>query len=121
MSGMNDSEFHLYFNEGFYQEEPRRCTRIKKVSFGSGSKLEALLVRIQPPFPGERYGVKVEEIGALLLSPLFAGRSFFPVQKWPMDVHVYVPLIEKPEGRDHIDVAEVNNIALGEIRSDPKS
>ena len=110
------SEFYLYFNEGFHEEERRRCTRIKGVSFGSASKLPALLVRITPPCSGEQYGVKDEEINSLVLSALFEGQSFFPVEKWPMNVHIYLPLIQYPEMRDQIDVSETKNIALGEIR-----
>jgi len=41
---------------------------------------------------------------------------FFPVATWPMQVHVYIPLVEAPELRDHINVAETKKIALGEIR-----
>ncbi len=114
--GQTDSEFHLYFDEGFHQELPRRCTRVKRLSFGATSKIAALLVRIDPPCSGELYGVKDREIDSLVLSALFAGQSFFPIEKWPMQVHIYLPLMETPELRDHIDVAETKNIALGEIR-----
>lgn len=110
------SEFCLYFNEGFLEEPPRRCVAIKTVSFGSESKTEALLVRITPPCSGKQYAVKDEEVNSLLLSALFAGQSFSPVQKWPMNVHIYLPLIASPEMRDQIDVAETKNIALGELR-----
>jgi len=111
-----DSEFDLHFNEGFHQEMPRRCKRIRVVSFGSASKIAALLVRIDPPCSGELYGLNQRSIDSLVLSALFEGQSFFPVSKWPMQVHVYIPLVEAPELRDHINVAETKNIALGEIR-----
>jgi len=115
-----DSDFYLYFNEGFHEEGPRLCTRIKRISFGSASKIAALLVRINPPCSGALYGAKDREIDSLLLSALFSGQSFFPVEKWPMQVHIYVPSVESPELRDHINVAEAKNIALGEIHAAPK-
>ena len=115
-----DPEFHLYFIEGFHQEEPRRCTTLKRVSFGAASKMDSLLVRIHPPCSGELYGVEEREIHSLLLSAFFAGQSFFPVERWPMQVRIYLPLIADPELRDHIDVAETRNMALGEIRNVPE-
>jgi hypothetical protein len=111
-----DSEFYLYFNEGFHEEQPRHCTRIKRVSFGSSSEITGLLVRVTPPCAGKQYGVEHEQVDSLLISPLFAGQSLFPVEKWPMHVHIYLPLLESPELRDRIDVAETKNIAIGEIR-----
>jgi len=65
---------------------------------------------------GELYGLNQPNIDSLGLSALFEGQSFFPVDKRPMQVHVYIPLVEAPELRDHINVAETKNIALGEIR-----
>jgi len=112
----SESNFDLYFNEGFHQEMPRQCTRIRGVIFGSASKLTALLVRIDPPCSGELYGLNELNIDSLVLSALFEGQSFFPVATWPMQVHVYIPLVEAPELRDHINVAETKKIALGEIR-----
>jgi hypothetical protein len=115
-----DSQFYLYFNEGFHDEEPRCCTRIKEISFATGSKI-GLLVGIYPPCSGRLYGPTDGEIHFLLLSALFAGQTFSPVEKWPMQVHIYVPLVESPELRDHLKVAEVNNIALGEILRNQKT
>jgi hypothetical protein len=115
-----DYQFYLYFNEGLHDEEPRCCTRIKEVLFGAGGKT-GLLVEISPPCSGKLYGPTDGEIHFLLLSELFAGQTFSPVAKWPMYVHIYVPLIDSPELREHIKVAEVNNIALGEILLTPKT
>lgn len=115
-----DTQFYLYFNEGFHDEEPRCCIRIKEISFGAGGK-NGLLVGISPPCSGRLYGPTDGEIHFLLLSALFAGQTFSPVEKWPMHVHIHVPLVESPELRDHIKVAEVNNIALGEILRTPKT
>lgn len=116
----SESDFYLYFNEGFHDEEPRLCTRIKVVSFGAASKIGALIVRVYPPCSGELDELEEPEINLLLLSPLFAGQSFFPVEIWPMQVHIYLPLVDSPELRDHINLAETKNIALGEIHTAPK-
>ena len=108
-------QFDLHFEEGFHEEKPRRCTRIKEVLFGDKGNI-ALLVNISPPCSGKLYEIDDREIHLLLLSAYFAGQTFCPEQKWPMSVHIYIPLIENPERHDHIKVAEVKNIALGEIR-----
>jgi hypothetical protein len=113
--GNTDSQFDLYFEEGFHEEEPRRCTRIKEVLFGARGNI-GLLVAFSPPCSGKLYEIDDREIHLLLLSAYFAGQKFCPVQKWPMSVHIYIPLVENPELRDHIEVDEVKNIALGEIR-----
>lgn len=108
--------FDLYFTEGLHQEMPRRCERIRSISFGSSSHIAALLVKIDPPCSGELYGVNCRAIDSLLLSAVFKGQSFFPVERRPMQVHVYIPLVEAPEQCEHINVVETMNIALGEIR-----
>ena len=110
------TDFYLYFNEGFQQEQPRRCIRINRVSFGATSGISALLVAVDSPLRGELYGLSAGDVSYLLLSGLFKGQSFFPVDKWPMQVHIYIPLIEEPELRGHLKVSEVKNIALGEIQ-----
>jgi len=116
--GKWDPSFCLHFEEGFYDEADRHCTPIKEVLFGDGG-ITGLLVEIDPPCSGELYTSREREIRVLLLSPLFWGQSFCPVERWPMPVHIYIPLVENPELRDHIKVAETNNIALGAILQTP--
>ena len=110
-----DSQFDLYFLEGFHDEKPRRCTRIKEVLFGVRGT-SGLLVSVSPPCSGKLYEIDDREVHLLLLSAYFAGQTFCPEQKWPMSVHIYIPLDENPELHDHIKVADVKNIALGEIQ-----
>lgn len=111
---MTDSQFYLYFDEGYYEEEPRLCTRVREVLFGTKGSL-GLLVGIDPPCSGTRYIPSGADIHYLLLDRYFVGQSFSPVPRWPMPVHVYVPLVENPELCDHIRANEVRNIALGSI------
>lgn len=115
---MADSQFYLYFDEGYYDEEPRLCTRVKEVSLGPKENL-ALWVNIDPPCSGTRY-TSDTDLCYLLLETYFVGQSFSPVTKWPMAVRVYVPLVENPELRDHISGNEVLNIAFGSIYETPK-
>ena len=109
------SEFCLHFIEGFAPEEPRHCFPVKPVSVGSYGEVD-LLVKVDPPCSGRRYGPTDADVQYLLLCPTLMGHSLMPVSKWPLSVHVFVPQVDKPEQRDSLLPDELRRIALGEIR-----
>jgi hypothetical protein len=47
-----------------------------------------MLVRIDPPILGQKYGLGALNIDHLILSARLAGRSLYPIKEWPC--HVYV-------------------------------
>jgi hypothetical protein len=112
-------DFCLHFVEGFFDEKPRRCWRTKKIAFGV--QAGGLVVRIDPPCSGSNYGLVDRDISFLLLSPKYQENSLFPVNEWPQDVYIFLPLIDGPELRDSLAQHEVRKIAFGEISLDNKT
>jgi hypothetical protein len=76
---MSESQFHLHFDEGYYDEEPRLCTRVKEVPFGPAGNL-GLLVSVYPPCSRTRYTAEAD-VHYLLLDTYFEGQTFSPVPK----------------------------------------
>jgi hypothetical protein len=113
---MSDPDFNLRFVEGLREEEPRRCRRVKRMTFGSHD--DGLLVRVDPSYSGRYYGLSQVNIHFLLLSPKYQGDSLFPVSEWPEHVSVFLPLIDAPDLQDSLALNEVRKIAFGTIDLD---
>jgi len=111
---MQETEFYLHFIEGYHEEEPRRCSQAREIAFGDYGEY-GLLVHVDPPCSGMWYRNSEFDMHYLLVSAMFEGQSISPIQKWPMNVYVFAPLIEDPEKRDFLSLKEVKKIAFGEI------
>src|SRR5262249_20763813 len=74
-----------------------------------------LLVRVEPPLVGQRYGLGGRDIDTLLVATRHKGASLFPINQWPVYVHVARLLIENPEQRDQIHDNEFESIAWAEL------
>jgi hypothetical protein len=113
---MSDPDFNLRFVEGFHEEEPRRCWRVKRMPIGAHN--DGLLVSVQPSFSGRLYGLSHVDIPFLLVSPKYQEDSLFPVSQWPEHVYVFLPLIDAPDAQDSLAANEVRKIAFGIIDLD---
>ncbi len=51
----------------------------------------------------------------LLLATRHVGDSLFPIQRWPVFVHVAGPLVENPEHREVIHDSQFEPIAWAEL------
>lgn len=94
-------------------EKPRCCWRIKRLA--SGQRDDLLLVRIEPPLLGQKYGLGGRDIELVLLAPRHKGDSLFPISQWPVDVHVARSLVEDPEALENIDPKDMKVIAWAEL------
>lgn len=83
-------DFYLVSSEGYGLDEVRKCYRLKR--FGGRQGDDYLLVRIEPPLLGQRYGLGAVSIDRLILATRHEGESLFPVSEWPLYVHVARPL-----------------------------
>ncbi len=54
-------------------------------------------------------------IDLVLVTPRHQGASLFPINEWPLYVHVARPLIENPEDRDVLRENEFESIAWAEL------
>jgi hypothetical protein len=114
---MTDPDFYLASAEGYHElEEPRRGWRIKRVR--TANRDDLLLIRIDPPLIGQRYGLGDRDIDYVLVAPRASGQSLFPINNWPVFVHIARPLIDNPELRDNLHDDEFKSIAWGGTLSD---
>jgi hypothetical protein len=110
---MDEPALRLTFTEGWEQGD-RLCTPMGKVALGDSGEC-GLRVAVKPPIKGGRYTDSPADVECLILSAYFAGRSFFPISKWPFDVRVWVPLVNQPASRDQFQKDELYLIAFGEL------
>jgi len=82
-------DFYMSSSEYRLSEEPRRCYAIKK---SKGQRSDFLLVRVEPPIPAgvvEGYDREIDEVA---IQPRHVGVSLFPITRWPVYVHVVLPI-----------------------------
>lgn len=106
------ADFYLASTEGYGLEQPRACRRIRRLE---GRAADAyLLVEIDPPLIGQRYGLGDRDVDRVILATRHAGQSLFPVSEWPLFVHVALPKSDLANVTT-LDAGEAKLIAWGEI------
>lgn len=110
---MNEPDFYLASADGVLFEKPRRCWRGKRIAIDDRDDL--LLIRIDPPLVGQNYGCGARDIDLLLVAPRHEGGSLFPINEWPIYVHIARPLIDNAEKCDSLHPNEIESIAWGEL------
>jgi len=109
---MTKPDFYLASSEGYGMEEPRRCFAIRRIR--GDQRDDYLLARIEPPVVGQPFGLGGRDIDHVILATRHVGESLFPVQRWPVFVHVARPLVPTEE-RDVLHDGELESIAWAEI------
>lgn len=110
---MSDPDFYLASSEGYDLESPRRAWRVKRLS--TEGRDDLLLLKVDPPLPGQKYGRGNDDVDMVLVATRHRGSSLFPINEWPIFVHVARPLVEHPELRDHLGSDEFESIAWAEL------
>ena len=110
---MNRPDFYLASPEGYGLKEPRCGWRVKRMS--TEQRDDLLLIKVDPPLSGKKYGLETRDIDLLLVAPRHLGASLFPINEWPISVHVARPLIDHPELRDRLRQQEYVLIAWAEL------
>ena len=106
-------DFYLASSEGYDMAEPRRCWIIKRLT--TGQRDDLLLIRIEPPLIGQKYGLGGKDINQVIVATRHQGASLFPVKVWPVFVHVVRPLIENSQDRESLHDGEFESIAWAEL------
>lgn len=92
---------------------PRRCYPVKRIRCGAQD--DCLLIRIDPPLIGQRYGMGGRDIHQLIVAARLVGVSLLQIESWPVDVNIARPLVEHPERRDELRLDELETILWGEL------
>ncbi len=109
---MEAPDFFLASSEGYGLEVPRRCHRIRRIRGRSGD--DYLLVRVDPPIIGQRYGLGGQDIDRVVLATRHEGESLFSITAWPVCVHV-ARMIREPEERDTMTREDLEEIGWAEL------
>lgn len=109
---MKQPDFYLASSEGYGMEEPRRCFAIRRIR--GDSRDDYMLVRIDPPLIGQRFGMGAQDLDHVILATRHAGASLFPIRAWPVFVHVARVLVPL-EQRDLLHDGEMESIAWAEL------
>ena len=83
---MNASFYLTTVGEYSGLTEPRECHPVDRVK--GYNRDDYLLVKINPTLSGQDFGLGAEDVDFLILSTVFRGETFFPIQKWPVGVYV---------------------------------
>jgi hypothetical protein len=92
---------------------PRRCWCLKRL--GTGKRNDLLLVRIDPPLSAMSDMPPGIDLSLVILATRYVGNSLFPVNKWPLDVHVALPLVTELERRETLRADEFKSVAWAEL------
>jgi hypothetical protein len=81
----------------------------------SDTRDDLLLVQVEPPLIGQYYGLGDQDIDALIVATRHKGDSLFPIDRWPVFVHVARLLINKSGVIDQIRDNQYESIAWAEL------
>lgn len=108
----NKPDFYLTSTDSFF--EPRACFIQKRIMI-EGKTNDILVVRISPNIIGQPYGLGGNNIDYVALSVRFAGSTLFPINEWPMYVHVYRIINDDFMNLTKISPNEIQRIIWGEL------
>ena len=99
--------------EGDDLTAPRSCTPHAYLS--DGIRDDHMLIGIDPPLVGQKYGLGDRDIVDLLISPRHKGVSLSPITQWPTHVYVSRVLDERIKKTLMFTESHVQLIAWGMI------
>lgn len=109
--------FYLSSSEILGLEDPRICIPLRRL-YGNLRK-DYLLVKVDPPIPGTRYQLGNEDLAYLILATRHSGTSLFPIEDWPVFVHVARWLIQD-KGQLYVDPKDLDGFAWAELYKSEK-
>lgn len=110
---MNRPDFYLASSEGYGMAEPRSCWRIKRLT--SLWRDDLLLIEISPPLLGQKHGLGNCDLDMVVVATRHEGASLFPINEWPLYVHVARVLAEDVTERDSLTEEEFESIGWAEL------
>ena len=99
-------------SEGYGMDVPRRCLAIKRLR--GESRDDYLLINIDPPLPGQAFGLGDQNIKQIVVATRHQGESLFPIVHWPVYVHV-ARLLRPCGDQKELEEVDLQNIAWAEL------
>ena len=110
---MKAPDFILASSEGYNLESPRKCWKIKQLK--TPTRNDLLLIRIDPPLIGQKYGIGESDIEYLIVATRHKGSSLFHITEWPVYVHVARLLVDLPIDKIDLQKTDYETIAWAEL------
>ena len=108
-----DFDFVLASSEGYELEDPRTC--VSKQWFDGDHRDGYLLVSVNPPIIGQKFGLGGQDIYEVVLAARHRGCSLNPVAEWPTAVHVALPSTDFRAKSNRVRKGDLHLIGWGEI------
>lgn len=108
-----EPDFYLASSEGYGLDLPRACYRSKRLH--GASRDDYLLIRLEPPIPGQPYGLGDRAITDVVIATRYVGSSLFPIGEWPVAVHVARLLVADSEGLEPLADSDLEEIGWAEL------
>ncbi len=93
--------------------DPRRCWIIK--SLETSKRRNYLLLKIDPPLIGQKYGLGSSDIDKVVVTTRYQGDSLMPVREWPIFVHVGRLLGKNLEDKNQLEDTDFEVIGWAEL------
>ena len=114
MSIQNYTEFYLTSSDNLGFETPRKCHFLKRLR--SQVRDNLMLISIDPPLIGQKYGLGGKDIREIMITHRFKGDSLFPIKKFPIYVHILRILNDnKIKNNEVLNEEDFELTAWGEI------
>ncbi len=108
-------DFYMASGDSLVLADARACWRVAHLRTKKGDDL--LAIRVDPPIPGETYGVE-HPMDLLVVAPHFQGDSLFPINTFParcLPVYVLRPKIDDWRQKDVLESGDCELIAWAEL------
>ena len=112
---MTHPDYYLGSTETSRPFRPRKC--FVKERLVIGNRDDWALVNIDPPIIGQPYGLGGEDIEQVVLATRHDGFTLWPVNMWPVSVHIARVVSKSVLGTGKATGADVQLIAWGELYS----
>ena len=103
-------DFYMSSDDYDLFDEPRKCYSIRR--FSGKFRDDYLLIRIDPPIEAGNVDGVDSEISEVIVATRHQGATLFPINEWPLHVHVLLPVVP---GRQHLRVIETQ---IGDLYSE---
>jgi hypothetical protein len=93
--------------------EPRACRQ--RARLRDELRNDYMLVDIDPPLPGQRFGLGGSDVTSLVVSSRHRGQTLYPVSEWPSHVYVARLVDNKIPSESALSKGQVELIAWGTL------
>ncbi len=93
--------------------DPRACRQRARLS--DELRDDYMLVDIDPPLPGQRFGLGGSDVTSLVISSRHHGHTLYPISEWPSYVYVARVVDNRTPPASELSRGQVELIAWGTI------